>query len=495
MRYQTSRNGQGHLVVHDVPIFVECKRGDTHFNAEWLTAAVERALAAEAEGYMPPLHIRHHGEDTPAEPAGFFRITKLAPITFKGDEIQAIYADLVVTQPWVEDDVLSMRLPYRSVEIFNVDIPAINSLALLNHEPPYLELPMLMVEQPGDPAGAGEPGLSVPTSEQLVRLADARIANPWRADGYSAAEPVVACFRHGNAAHFFTQDTETMTIDSKFAYGEEDGDKQAEEKANPFDKPEEAAATEEDDGDEIPVDEGAEEAAEAMEGSMSDEVKALCETIKSGTITVADLEMLKQAIIDQMNGAAGGAEEQPEEQAAVPAPTPGEAMSDEKKQDAAENMKAAADVTKFAAMQGELDALKAKDAERDAKDQRRDDVADALQRLEGKPLGADLEGKLVAFHAEHGGAAFKSYVDSMCDTFAAIGEESGDKSAAFAADKSKAPEAALAYTELGQEAVEKAAMFAAQHKQLAERGFTRHSEEAFVRSNMTRAGFKVPAAK
>ena len=509
MRYEATRNGMGHLTIHRVPIFVECERGDMKFDAAWIAEAVKKARQAESEGYFPPLHIRHHDDGAMPQPVGFFKIVETGPMTFKGKERIAIFADLVVTQPHVEDDVLKARLPYRSVEIFNVDDPAINSLALLDHEPPYLELPMLMVTA-AEPGIAGEPGLTVPTSGQLVSVASATFVNPWRSEGYQKAEPVVACFRHGTAAHFLTQDIDMTTTDEKkteaeaaqfaddekknpFESGDPDpaGTAAAEMGVEPKEGEEEPAAEmgEPDDGDEdmIPGEEGE---ADPMEDAMSDTVKSLCETIRTGAISVADLEQLKQAIIEILGGGEETAPEQDPQQAQAPAPTPGEAMTKKN-----EEKKPVQIDEKFAALSGENAALKARLDEKDEIEAARKDVADAVQRLEGRPFGSDREAKLEAYRTEHGAAAFKSYVDSMVATFAEIGGGGDEKAAAFAAQGATTSKVALAYTEHGTDAVNKAASFAAEHKELAEKGCTRTSEERYVALNMSRLGFEAPSAK
>ena len=70
MQYKAHRNQMGHLVVQNVPIFVTCKRGDSSFDKGWLEQAVMAARQAELEGYLPPLHIRHHDDGPQPEPAG-----------------------------------------------------------------------------------------------------------------------------------------------------------------------------------------------------------------------------------------------------------------------------------------------------------------------------------------------------------------------------------------------------------------------------------------
>lgn len=172
-------------------------------------------------------------------------------------------------------------------------------------------------------------------------------------------------------------------------------------------------------------------------------------------------------------------------------------MSDKPENDAAENLKATPtpeQTANFAAMSAKLDAQEAKIAEMEHKAAREKAVGEALERLEGRPLGADPAAKFGQRYDELGAEGFKLYIDDFAATFAALGGNDSEKAVAFAGDVSRTPEAALAYTEQGTEAVEHAAKFAAEHKELAERGMIRHSAEAYVLSNMVRAGFKAPKA-
>jgi len=135
-------------IFHRVPIFAECARGDAVFNAEWIAQAVASAKQQERDGYFPPLHTRHHEPATDVtdavRAAGYFRILDAGPLTMQGRRVTAIYADLIVTDPFLAGEIERARYPYRSVEIFNTEGPPnIDSLALLDHEAPYLRLPML----------------------------------------------------------------------------------------------------------------------------------------------------------------------------------------------------------------------------------------------------------------------------------------------------------------------------------------------------------------
>jgi len=438
--YQATKSPDGTLTIHRVPIFVECSRGSVDFDAQWIAAAVIKAKQAESEGYLPPLHVRHH-EDGPGpddvRPAGFFRILEASPITFKGTRRLAVFADLVITDPTVEADVLSKRLPYRSVEIFDVEAPAIDSLALLDHEAPYLELPMLMVADV-------KTGTSVPNRADALSFASATFGNPWLDRASQSDGPVVACFRRGHSAHLFYEDS----------------------MPNPKKEDEKMADTEKKEGEQM------------QEGTMLD-VAALVKAIEDGSISVADMDAILAAIQKQRTAAMPEAEVEEAPAMAAPAADPKAAMAKGEMDEA------------MARLRGELDAQKARLNERDAADKRRDDVSVALQRLAGRPLGSDLEQRLVAFHKDHGAQAFKAYVDSMAQTFGALAGADEETLAAFAGQSTKAPEVALSYQAAGTDAVEKAARFAREWQDLSARGVTRMGQDRYVELNMERAGVKL----
>lgn len=144
------------------------------------------------------------------------------------------------------------------------------------------------------------------------------------------------------------------------------------------------------------------------------------------------------------------------------------------------------DASKFAAMQGTIEALQAKDQARDASEKRTGEVATAMKRLEGRPLGADLEARLTNFHAEHGSAAFVPYVDAMAQTVGIIPGDNG-AGAAFQGQAGKVPEVAMKYSDKGTDSVDKAAHFSREWKELSDTGHTRVSEERYVEINMAKS--------
>jgi hypothetical protein len=438
--YRASRSTDGVLTIHQVPIFVECQRGDTKFDAAWINAAVLRAQQAEREGYLPPLHVRHHdGEsDTNVRAAGFFRVIGVESITFKGQERIAVIADLMVTDPEVSEEVLSKRLPYRSVEIFNVEKPSIDSLALLDHEAPYLELPMLMVS---DVKATGS------------SVASATFSNPWLQNTSTSPDAVVALFRRGSAANLLFEDTMTKTAkNEKFA-------------ADPT--------------KEMPIKDYAAKTDQAPEAAMAEDTgmncDAICAAIASGALSPEEIDKI-MAAIEKVAGAS------PDASSPAPAAAPGgESMSREI-------------METMARLRGEVEATKALLASRDANDRRREDVAVALKKLDGRPLGSDLELKLQSFHASYGPKAFKAHVDAMLATFAALPSGSEDSAAMFAGQSQATSEKAMAYASQGADAIARANTFSREWDELHQRGAVRMSQDRYIALNMQRAGWTVKVA-
>jgi len=428
-------------VFHHVPIFAECDRGDLVFGADWIAAAVESAKQQERDGYLPPLHTRHHEPSTDQTDAvravGVFRITDAAPLTFKGKRITAIFADLIVTDEFMADELGKMKYPYRSVEIFDPEgPPKINGLALLDHEAPYLELPMLFageIEDKRDQSGR---------RDEIVASA----TNSTFSLNYSrnSGGPALGSARRGERAVllFKFPDEEIMTKPANKPKPANFEGKDPEDKKDP----------------------------ENLEGETALDVGAVCEAIKSGEISVADMDAILEAIQSQSTKPAVD-EEEP-----APAPAPGaEIMKDASKES-----------LNFARLAGENEALKARLDARDATDQRNTDVRVAMKRLEGKPLGADLEQRLVSFHTKANGNAelFKEYVDTMART---AGDLPADNGGEHFAAQPKTPKSAMAFQALGGEAVDKAAQFSRQYQQM--KGRMRASEESYVTINMRNIGY------
>lgn len=449
--YRATRTDE-ELVIHDVEIFCACTRGDFVADERWVMAAFNDALSSFREtGYDPPLHVRHHERETAAtdavKSAGTFHVTGVRPITLQKKRRSAIIVDLHVTDMDVADDILAGKLPYRSVEIFDVDEPpSIDGLALLNHEAPFLKLPMLMVSDLNDESTMTTDGTGDKVWAHTVCKAFAfkagRCINP-----LSIEETDMATKKHISTASEFGAGVDPSKLPLLF-----ESDDGPPKKKDDDDKGENA------EGD----DEG---------GGL--DVGAVVKAIESGSISIADMDAILAAIQSQ------GSTEEPEPEAEMPAPAtaPG-----------AEAMKAqpGTHAMQMAALQGEVDALKVKDVGRDAADQCKTDVAAAMERLKDRPLGADFEAKLTAFHTAHGPEAFKAYVDSMAETFGTV-PAADATGAAFTANAGTTPAVAMKYLEGGGSSadVDRAANFARQWEELSARGGMRTTLDRYVEINMS----------
>lgn len=439
-----------HTIFHRVPIFAECSRGEFTADGEWIRAAVDSAKQKERDGYLPPLHTRHHEPETAVtdavRAAGVFRILEANHLTLQGKRVAAIFADLIVTDPFLASEIERMRYPYRSVEIFDTEgKPEINGLALLDHEAPYLELPMLFAgdvedrrTNPGGVAPATSFSLDYSRNGKDSVLGFAR-----------RGKNAVLLFRFSDDEAMSKTDTEKAKLAAEAAA-----------RANLADK------GEKDDKD---------DKSEDMEGEGKGlDVAAVVKAIESGEISVADMDAILAAIQAQ-----GAAAPEADKEEAAPAPAPG-----------AEIMKGKPALN-FARLEGENQALKARLDARDASDKRAADVKVAMKRLEGRPLGADLETRLLNFHEKCGGNAevFKEYVETMARTVGDL-PDTGDVGARFSGQP-KTPKEAMAFQACGSEAVDKAAAFCREYDQLKKSSSgMRASREAYVKINMKRLGFE-----
>jgi hypothetical protein len=149
--YRAEQAADGTWSIYDVPVFAAHvdDRGSEEilFSAAWLNRALRKALTRQSEGYLPPLHVHHHGDPRGVEGAGKFRLTKVAPYSHGGEEISTLFADLVGVRPSTYDRIRKGELSYRSVEILDYEVPEIDSLALLDDEVPYFRFGLLRITE------------------------------------------------------------------------------------------------------------------------------------------------------------------------------------------------------------------------------------------------------------------------------------------------------------------------------------------------------------
>lgn len=188
----------GNYTVFDVPIFSahseELRNGKKRvFSKEWLSKAVDKALLRQSEGYMPPLHISHHGSDS-VEATGQIRINRLGKVKHDGELVPTIFADLVNVKPETYERIKLGQLVYRSVEIIDIDKPEIDSLALLDHETPFFRFPLLRVQD----------------SESVVSVSNTGPVLAYTQSGHSSR----ALFNYQSSENIMKQEAE-MTVDKK----------------------------------------------------------------------------------------------------------------------------------------------------------------------------------------------------------------------------------------------------------------------------------------
>lgn len=171
--FRTTRNADGTVTVHDVPVFAESvdARGggvalvhDARRMQRWLRAAERRFRET---GYEAPLHLGHHGPGEQVQAAGTFRPTRLIRRELDGAKRWVLLADLRVRAD-AFDRVKRGDYLYRSVEI-KPDLTELLSLALLDHEAPFHKLELLRVsDAPEHALTYAEGGMAMdPTDDKL----------------------------------------------------------------------------------------------------------------------------------------------------------------------------------------------------------------------------------------------------------------------------------------------------------------------------------------
>lgn len=153
--YAAERGPSGKWTVRDVPIFAEHVREDFGsepiiIDAAWLRAALAMSrVRRDRDGYLAPLHIRHHSclnGDGDVAAAGFIQPTRVGTMPVEGRPRAVLFADLVAVPDAIYQRIRAGELPYRSVEILNInEPPEISSLALMDHDVPYFRLPLLTI--------------------------------------------------------------------------------------------------------------------------------------------------------------------------------------------------------------------------------------------------------------------------------------------------------------------------------------------------------------
>lgn len=497
------------LIIHDVEIFHECERKGISFDQGWLKKVLRDAQGGEKRHYFPPVHVQHHGDEG-VRAVGVFRMKRIAKRWGK----DTLIADLIVTNPGAVDEIIAGRLPYRSVEIMDRNVPKIDSLALLDHEPPYLELPaMLDVSNETN----GEEWEDERVHDEGAVLAFGRRGKAFR---------VLMMERDMDKPAYrllFQKDEEK---DEEAPYEEADTASEAEVKERAEKDAPENTDTEEPTPDadvpDLPMaDEGpipgSEEVADpladpdlagAEEGTFLDEVEepagpinadAVIAAIKDGTIALKDFHAIHQAM-EEIEAGLGMNGDQPmptEEQPAQPegapvegqkpspaAAAPAEAMKRKEKEDETPEY-----VAKLIAR---VESLEADAKEREVRFKRENEITkavrSALERLSGRVLGEKPEDRFVAFARKHGLKAFGAYIDEIERTAPVARSERIDEDGFDFGSEQQQPEEVMHFAAKGDDALERAIQLRRQHDELKRRGMVRVDLKRYLDIHMNGLG-------
>ena len=147
--YRATRNADGTFNIHGIEVFGELAKGQRGVSEDigkaWMADAIKTARLLEGERFKYVCHVQHNAQPGIATtPSGYIRLTHVGPITYRGEPMDALFADIVAIPPDVFQDILDRKLPYRSVEINDVTgEPEVNTLALLSTQPPHFQFPVL----------------------------------------------------------------------------------------------------------------------------------------------------------------------------------------------------------------------------------------------------------------------------------------------------------------------------------------------------------------
>ena len=138
------------LIEHAVPLITpdgqpmtdtDGKRLHFPVSRKWMEAAVKRAYQKrKLDGYVPPLHINHHGMGRPVEAAGMLRLTRVVKGMYQGKPRYMLLADLEINRPEVYEEMKNGQLRYFSAEVLDFrKSPDVNSGALMRDTAPFFE--------------------------------------------------------------------------------------------------------------------------------------------------------------------------------------------------------------------------------------------------------------------------------------------------------------------------------------------------------------------
>lgn len=478
--YRTTRNDDGTITIHDVPVFCRCKRGEDDFDRAWLDRALKKAKQAERDGHLPPLEIGHRrkGHPSPAN-VGAFRMKGIKPLSFKGRKVPALVTDWILTDEFAFEEIKRKRLLYRSVDLYHKTAEII-SCALLT-EPPYLELPMVTVRD-GAASGATdatpwEPTISEDTEVGEPVLAFQRRGELTRAfmrgpDMPEATKNLVSWTIGGSATT-----TESGAGPATWSFKFDDGTEESGEgKRSEFDLALKSFEKDEDDEDRGEKSEMQDEDAPPSDDDAGDDdigdatpeveesaVAKVCALIESGDLTIGDFPTLRAAV-DKAEAALTGAQEvAPAVDPAAAAPMPNtESGNNPIDQLSKEND---VDAKKLAKMQARLDATETRLDARDKADEVRTAVDEAETKFAGR-IGFSRE-RAEKYAEDHGLQAFSAYVEEMDKILPTEATDDFDRDTAAGFTRESEPDEVTKFQKDGPDKYEAAKKFAREHAELS----------------------------
>ena len=463
-RYRVTRHPGGKITIHAVPIFAECFRAprrkpdgtmpefDGNFDAAWIREAVRNAKQRHAEGYFMPMHIRHHEKTAmgdEARPAGTFRVIGTTVIRYEGKPRLAVLADLIVSDPTAQNDVLEERVPFRSIETLHPGTkPEFDSLALLDHEVPFLRLPNMTIGEVDDQTGA------VPIGT---------FSEPWEMGALEGCGPMVAFRADGDStALLFRDDGSSMKAKTEFGAGvafADHGDEKDRDKKAGTDK-------------KVDLQDGEGGGEGEGEGEMDPmgDISDMLKRVASGELSFKNMMALREAIDQAM---ASVVPDEPAEEELAPAAVPGgDAMKADRGSMTQEFAELKADYFIERKLNRKLRHTSARDRA----------VAAAEKRLEGRLLG-DIHGDLVEFYDDHPDA-FGSFVDRLCKHNGIAPDADDTPDAKVTAGRFSTE--AMKFADDGSDTVEMAEGFVKQHEWLTRTTSIKMSLEDYVADRMAK---------
>lgn len=466
--YRSVRNADGTWTVKDVEVFASHERFGKKFDRDWLEGTIARHQARRSEGYKPPLHIQHHGSGSEVELAGHFELTGVQAREYAGTETEVLLADFTDLPDPVYREMAKGRLPYRSVEILDVDTPEIDSIALLKHDVPYFRFANLKpteVDQT-NPTGTGTSvDVSSDDPHHALSLAYSAVTSNgqctalFKGGGHWADKNSKTQGGHGSAPDPNSVSPVGGKDETKSQQLDEGSDEAAEERQTPA----------------IDLAQAQKLKVEAFR----DAVDVLQKLLREISSSANPPPIIEEDTVADSEPVTGGPVTMSADQDQASATTPADAIVTGAAADAA-GAPAPANSAEYAALKGELAAMKAQLTKYQKAQDTNDLVTGALNELAAYGLNDESVSELKALAADGGESAVKAYVAAVKRCGTPDPDTSDIPSDESVADEvSECPEVA-AYADKGPAAMKLARLYAVQYDSAPEHYRRGQSKREFI---------------